>query len=66
MLGIYDFEIQHPPGSQHRNADGLSQRPCTECRHCELQERKEETGDQGCPGHRVCALNFDPVDTTGQ
>ena len=66
VLGIYDFEIQHRPGSQHRNADGLSRRPCTECRHCELQERKEETGDHGCPGHRVCALNFYPVDTAGQ
>ena len=66
VLGIYDFEIQHRPGSQHRNADGLSQRPCTECLHCEIQERKEEIGNQGCPGHRVCALNFDPVDTTRQ
>ena len=41
VLSSYDFKIQHRAGLQHRNADGLSRRPCSPCRHCERQEEKE-------------------------
>ena len=59
VLNTFDFEIQHCPGTQHKNADGLSRRPGQECWHCEHQEHKEKTVDQGCPGHKVCALTFE-------
>ena len=35
VLSAYHFEILHRPGSQHNNADGLSRRPCDQCRHCD-------------------------------
>ena len=28
ILADYNFEIQHRPGTQHGNSDGLSRRPC--------------------------------------
>ena len=46
VLSEYDFEIQYRPGAQHRNADGLSRRPCHECRHCEWQESKDSVDDR--------------------
>ena len=46
LLGTYNFTIEHRPGKKHGNADGLSRRPCTECRHCELQEEREIMSDQ--------------------
>ena len=55
-LFVLDFEIQHRPGRQHGNADGLSRRPCTECRYCERQEVKNREPPQGCPGHRLCSV----------
>ena len=55
-LFVLDFEIQHRPGRQHGNADGLSKRPCTECRYCERQEVKNREPPQGCPGHRLCSV----------
>ncbi|CAC5366411.1 unnamed protein product [Mytilus coruscus] len=30
-LSAYDMHIQHPPGTQHRNADALSRIPCKQC-----------------------------------
>lgn len=45
ILSTYVFDIQHRPGSQHGNADGLSRRPCTECTHCERQEVSYEHGN---------------------
>ncbi|PIK55614.1 Retrovirus-related Pol polyprotein from transposon [Apostichopus japonicus] len=30
MLGTYNYEIQHRPGSKHGNADALSRRPCVD------------------------------------
>ena len=30
-LSTYTFEIQHRPGKQHSNADGLSRVPCKQC-----------------------------------
>ena len=41
ILGSYNFEIQHRSGVQHRNANGLSRRPCSSCRYCEKQETKD-------------------------
>ena len=31
VLGTYSFEIQHRPGRQHGNADGMSRLPCRQC-----------------------------------
>ena len=46
ILGIYDLEVEHRQGRIHRNADGLSRRPCTNCSHCERGERKGQCADQ--------------------
>ena len=62
-LYTYDFEIQHRPGHQHSNADALSRRPCTDCRHCERQEAKEQMPDEGCPGHRIRAMTSSDMGT---
>ena len=38
-LAAYDFEIEHRPGTQHGNADGLSRIPCEgPCSQCEREE----------------------------
>ena len=42
ILGIYDLEVEHRQGRNHENADGLSRRPCDNCRHCECSEKKEK------------------------
>ena len=63
-LSEYDYEIQYRPGAQHRNADGLSRRPCHECRHCERQEAKDEVKDIGCPGHKIRAMDFEGGNTS--
>ena len=63
-LSEYDYEIQYRPGAQHRNADGLSRRPCHECRHCERQEAKDEVKDIGCPGHTIRAMDFEGGNTS--
>ena len=31
-LSVFDFEIEHRSGYQHRNADGLSHIPCKQCK----------------------------------
>lgn len=41
MLNTYNFTIQHRPGKQHGNADGLSRRPCNECNHCSRRDEME-------------------------
>ena len=43
FLSTYNFTIQHKPGIQHGNADGLSRRPCIDdpCRYCNGQEQRE-------------------------
>ena len=33
ILGMYDMTIEHRPGTQHRNADALSRRPCRQCHY---------------------------------
>ena len=65
-LGTYDYEIQHRPGSQHGNADGLSRRPCHECTYCERREKQEqEHVENECPGHRICVLKHSPSNEDG-
>ena len=66
-LGTYDYEIQHRPGSQHGNADGLSRRPCHECTYCERREKREqEHVENECPGHRICVLKHNPSKGDGE
>lgn len=49
ILGIYDVEVEHRQRRNHGNADGLSRRPCDNCRHCERSEKKEECLNQPNP-----------------
>ena len=49
FMGTYDFDIEHRPGKKHGNADGLSRRPCSQCRYCERLEEREQLQD--CTGH---------------
>ena len=37
VLSTFDFEVQHRPGRQHGNADGLSRLPCRQCGNCETE-----------------------------
>jgi transposase InsO family protein len=32
-LAMFNMKIEHRPGSQHRNADALSRKPCKKCMH---------------------------------
>ena len=51
ILASYNFEIKHRPGKQHGNADGLSRRPCTDCKVCsrkELKEKYDSDDDNSC------------------
>lgn len=41
VLETYTFTIEHRPGKQHGNADGLS-RQCFPCNHCSRQETKDD------------------------
>jgi hypothetical protein len=55
VLGEYDFQIQHRPGTKHGNADGLSRRrPCAEtgCSHCNRKEQQEVEAS-------LCAIQFE-------
>ena len=38
VLSTYDMEVQHRPGKQHRNADGMSRLPCGQCGEVEVLE----------------------------
>ena len=38
VLQTYNFKIEHRPGKQHGNSDGLSRRPCSPCNHCDKKE----------------------------
>ncbi|KAG5318834.1 POL5 protein, partial [Pseudoatta argentina] len=45
----YDFEVIHRRDLLHKNADGLSRRPCThQCRYCANVELKEATKQESC------------------
>ena len=41
VLASYHFTIQHRPGRQHNNTDGLSHRPCEPCNYCSRHEEKD-------------------------
>ena len=41
VLESYNFTIEHRPGKQHGNADGLS-RQCSPCKFCSRQKDKED------------------------
>lgn len=32
ILSMYDMTIEHRPGTQHKNADAFSRRPCAKCK----------------------------------
>ena len=40
-MASYHFTIQHRPGRQHNNADGLSRRPCEPYNYCSRHEGKD-------------------------
>ena len=40
-ISTYDLEIQHRPGRQHNNADGLSRAHCSQCGREEETKQKE-------------------------
>ena len=42
LLGNYDINIEYRPGKDHGNSDGLSRRPCSDCKHCARAEKREE------------------------
>lgn len=65
VLGTYNFTIQHRPGKQHGNADGLSRRPCSPCRYC---DRKETNESEYCRGEscRVTTRSRKQLDRTKQ
>ena len=39
LLASYDMKVQHRPGRQHGNADGVSRIPCTQCGRHDGKER---------------------------
>ena len=43
VLSTYHFTVEHRTDCLHRNADGLSRRPCisSQCGHCEKHEQKD-------------------------
>ena len=53
LLETYHGRIVHRAGKLHQNADGLSRRPCGDCRHCDRQEDSEAKARTKCldPDH---------------
>ena len=48
VLSTYDLQLEHRPGTQHGNADGLSRRPCQQCGREEVVDTsKEPVGSSG-------------------
>ncbi|CAC5384903.1 unnamed protein product [Mytilus coruscus] len=41
ILGTYTFIIKHRAGLKHGNTDGLSRRPCVNCKHCDSRDVTE-------------------------
>ena len=60
ILSEFQFTIEHRPGNKHGNADGLSRRPCLDCKQCDrivkscggpkIDEVEQDLQDQGKPG----------------
>lgn len=42
ILGTYKFTIKHRAGLKHLNSNGLSRRPCSDCKHCTKRETTED------------------------
>ena len=40
-LAEFSYSIEHRAGSKHGNADGLSRRPCAECKQCKHIEERD-------------------------
>ena len=53
VLGTYDVTIEFRPGLKHGNADGLSRRPCDECKQCDRIENAEQVEN----ARRVAAVS---------
>ena len=53
VLGTYDVTIEFRPALKHGNADGLSRRPCDECKHCDRIENAEQVEN----ARRVAAVS---------
>ena len=49
VLSTYDMEIQHRPGTQHKNADALSRHSCGQCRGKEMKETLSAMSDETRP-----------------
>ena len=47
-LETYNGKIIHRAGKLHQNADGMSRRPCEECRHCDRHEVAEKEAQSKC------------------
>ena len=43
ILSAYDLQVEHRPGHLHRNADGLSRIPCSQCGLTDLKESEVGT-----------------------
>ena len=56
VLSTYDMEVQHRPGKQHRNADGMSRLPCGQCGEVEVLE--ESSNVQQVRTANIEALEF--------
>lgn len=41
ILSAFDYKLEHRPGAQHGNADGLSRRICGDCPQCKRVEEKQ-------------------------
>ena len=63
ILSSYSFTIQHRPGKQHSNADGLSRRPFDPCTYCSRQEDKEFNSqlEDDIQHYRVAKLKEEPA-----
>ena len=55
VLSTYELTIVHRAGTKHTNADGLSRRPCGECKYCERQELKEKIAEVHPNCNPLCA-----------
>ena len=55
ILGAYDYTIDFRQSRAHKNADGLSRRPCGNCRYCQKVEEKQSKVEESAI---TCQLNF--------
>ena len=59
-LSIFQMKIIHRPGLVHSNADGLSRRPCSQCKRADCGETPDAEGavpDNSTPKVRAIALS---------